>query len=43
MPFATTRQERRILASLALILILGLVPGGLMALCAQAIVQSLGS
>ncbi len=27
----------------ALILILGLVPGGLMALCAQAIVQSLGS
>jgi len=27
----------------ALILILGLVPGGLMALCAQAIVQSLGT
>jgi hypothetical protein len=25
MPFATTRQERRILASLALILILGLL------------------
>jgi NADH-quinone oxidoreductase subunit N len=27
----------------ALILVLGLLPGGLMALCAQAIVRSLGS
>ena len=41
----TNQADVRVVLSLngALILVLGLLPGGLMALCAQAIVKSLGA